>query len=296
MSLFQTLRYITGHPLCRDRPLAAIGRFIRWQMGSRLLPGEILFRWVNKSRFIVRSGEAGLTGNVYTGLHEFEDMAYLLHVLRPGDGFIDAGANVGAYTILAGAVLGARCYAFEPVPDTYKRLLENIRVNGLDCLVRCFNLGLSSQAGQLRFSGDQDTENHALLDGQHASLEIEVAVDTLDNVCTEFSPAIIKIDVEGFETAVLEGARTLLDHKDLHSVIMELNGSGTTYGYDESAILDLMAGYGFDTYAYNPFTRKLHPLNGKNASSGNTLFVRNLSYVEQRLHDAERIEVNGVSF
>lgn len=43
----------------------------------------------------------GATGNVYVGLHEFESMGFVLHVLRSSSAFIDVGANVGAYTVLA---------------------------------------------------------------------------------------------------------------------------------------------------------------------------------------------------
>ena len=61
----------------------------------------------------------GATGNIYTGLHEFEDMMFLLHLLRPGDIFVDAGANIGSYTVLASAVVGAKSISFEPVPPLF---------------------------------------------------------------------------------------------------------------------------------------------------------------------------------
>ena len=48
------------------------------------------------------AGMTGATGNVYCGLHEFEDMALVLHALRPRDLFVDVGANVGSYTVLGG--------------------------------------------------------------------------------------------------------------------------------------------------------------------------------------------------
>ena len=59
-------------------------------------------------------------------------MGFLLHVLRSEDLFVDVGANVGSYTILACSVVGARGISFEPVPSTYKRLVENMRLNHLD--------------------------------------------------------------------------------------------------------------------------------------------------------------------
>jgi len=132
MSLLNTIKFITDHPLNRKNRLTAIVRFLKWQAGSRLVPGAIVYDWINDTKFLVRTGETGLTGNIYTGLHEFQDMGFLLHFLRNDDLFIDVGANVGSYTILASSAIGARGIAFELIASTYKKLIENMRLNGLD--------------------------------------------------------------------------------------------------------------------------------------------------------------------
>src|ERR1700681_3691909 len=129
MSMLNVVKFLVSHPLNKYAKLSAIARIVKWQIGARLVPGDVVFEWINGSRFLVRKGETGLTGNIYAGLHEFPDMGYLLHVLREDDLFVDVGANVGSYTILACSVRRARGFAFEPVPTTYKRLFENIRLN-----------------------------------------------------------------------------------------------------------------------------------------------------------------------
>ena len=63
----------------------------------------------------------------------------------PADLFVDVGANVGSYTLLACSVRGARGICFEPVPLTYQRLLDNLRLNDMTERVRAFNLGLSDR-------------------------------------------------------------------------------------------------------------------------------------------------------
>jgi predicted RNA methylase len=70
----------------------------------------------------------GATQKIYCSLQEFEDMALLLHVLRPGDLFVDVGANVGSYTILAAGVCGANVISIEPVPSTFTHLADNIHL------------------------------------------------------------------------------------------------------------------------------------------------------------------------
>lgn len=166
MSLLNLLKFVTNHPLNRENKFKSIARFAKWQIGSRLVPGAVVYDWVNGSKFLVRTGETGLTGNIYTGLHEFPDMAFLLHFLRSTDLFVDVGANVGSYTILPCSAVGAKGIAFEPIPSTYKRLVENMHLNHLDALVTCVNKGVGAKQGGIPFTSDTDTTNHALAPGE----------------------------------------------------------------------------------------------------------------------------------
>lgn len=197
MSLLNLIKFITDHPLNREQKLSSIIRFAKWQVGSRLVPGAIVYDWVNGSKFLVRTGETGLTGNIYTGLHEFPDMGFLLHFLRADDLFVDIGANVGSYTILACSAVGARGVAFEPVPSTYERLVENMRLNHLDDKVKCINKGVGAQQGTIAFTSDSDTTNHALASGEQCNNKVTVEVTSLDTALGGADPLLIKIDVEG---------------------------------------------------------------------------------------------------
>jgi FkbM family methyltransferase len=203
MSLLSTIRFIIDHPLNRSRKLSSIIRFAKWQIGSRLVAETIVYEWVNGSKFFVRTGETGLTGNIYTGLHEFEDMSFLLHFLRSEDIFVDVGANVGSYTILACATVGARGIAFEPVPSTYSRLVENMRLNHLDDKVKCINKCVGDRQGTITFTSNSDTTNHALAPGESCDNKLTVDLTSLDTVLVGVNPSLIKIDVEGYETLVL---------------------------------------------------------------------------------------------
>lgn len=186
--------------------------------------------------------------------------------------------------------------AFEPIPDTYAHLAENLRLNHLDERVVALNQGVGATPGELRFTRNNDCMNHALAAGEPDADALQVPVTTLDTALRGRTPALIKIDVEGFETPVLEGAVETLANTSLRAVIMELNGSGARYGYDEAHILKLMLDRGFGTYAYDPFARTLTDLDGKSRESGNTLFLRDVAYVRERLRAAPAVRVNGREF
>jgi FkbM family methyltransferase len=293
MSLVSTIRFITNHPLNSGRKLQALMTFVRWQIASRLFPGQVVVEWINGTKMIVRPGDTGFTQNIYCGLHEFSDMAYVLHALTSDDLFVDVGANVGSYTMLACVARGARGYCFEPVPATYRRLVDNIRLNDVCQRVKSMNIGLSDKDGELLFTTDENCTNHVVVVGESAVATTRVQVYALDKILQDQSPSMIKIDVEGFETLVIRGAQSTLSKPSLHSIILELNGSGSRYGFDETEILTNLKYHGFSSYAYNPFVRTLIPLAGKNHQLGNTLFIRDETLVRQRLGATSRVHVGS---
>jgi FkbM family methyltransferase len=290
MSLISTLRFIVNHPLNTDRKANALLGFLKWQVGSRLVPGSVVMEWVAGARMIIQPGDTGMTQNVYCGLHDFEDMSYVLHVLTPQDLFVDVGANVGSYTVLACAARAARGLCFEPVPSTFRRLLDNLAINNLSSRVKSLNIGLSNQDGELRFTSDENCTNHVTVIEDDQASQVTVPTRRLDSILRDESPTMIKIDVEGYETPVLDGADAALSNSSLHSVLMELNGSGSRYGFDEEHILRRMTDYGFSTYQYHPFTRELSRL-PKKSSGNNTLFLRNENMIRERLASAPRFSV-----
>ena len=206
MILINIIKTIVTHPLNRKNKALAVLNFLRWQMVSRLVrEGEgVINNWVDGSKLIAYTGETGATGNIYLGLHEFPDMGFLLHTLRDKDFFIDIGANIGSYTVLASSAIGAKTVCFEPVPSTYKRLMDNIKINNIGNKVESFNLALGNSTGEMYFSSDQNCMNHIIAHNENNSNKITVNVSTLDKELKR-DPFLIKIDVEGYELPVLEG-------------------------------------------------------------------------------------------
>lgn len=135
--------------------------------------------------------------------------------------------------------------------------------------------------------------NHVIADDEITKNKIIVNVSTLDEELKD-PPFLMKIDVEGYETPALEGAENTLKNEELCAVIMEVNGSGNRYGYNESKILSMMSDYGFSTYSYKPFERELINLEGKNLTEGNTIFIRDMDRILERIKAAPKIEVHGV--
>lgn len=219
-------------------------------------------------------------------------MAFALHLLRPGEHFVDVGANVGSYTILAAGAAHARVTAVEPIPGTFAHLQRNVALNALGERVSCHGVGLSEKVGTLRFTSGLDTVNHVVADGENVPFT-EVPVLRLDDLVAQRggAPTLMKIDVEGHEMSVLRGGSQTLGDPHLLAVIMETNGSGARYGVSDDELRAEMLRYGFAPHGYDPFRRELLEVA---RSNGNTVFVRDRAAVEARVRSASTFKlVNG---
>ncbi|TWR30237.1 FkbM family methyltransferase [Mucilaginibacter pallidiroseus] len=285
--MLRTIKFILNHPFTKGHKLQAILGFVKWQITSRITKRPAVYQFTKNSKLWVWKGLTGATGNIYCGLHEFEDMAFLLHFLRPGDWFTDVGANIGSYTILASGEAGANSIAVEPVPATFSNLQHNINLNELAIKVKALNIGLGSKKDILRFTKGHDTGNHVANDNDTDI--IEVPIDTLDNIMTDNAPILIKIDVEGFETEVLNGAKKTLASAKLKAIIIELNGAGRRYGFEDAKIHTMLLDHGFKPMRYLPFKRRLET--GSLNTEHNTLYIRDLAFVEKRLITAKTVYI-----
>jgi FkbM family methyltransferase len=206
--------------------------------------------------------------------------------LRPDELFVDVGANVGSYTILACGAAGARGIAFEPIAATFSRLQENVRLNHLETRVTCVNKAVGAATGQVEFLAGLDTMNRALAPGETSEKAERVEVTSLDQYLDGREPCVLKIDVEGYEIAVLEGATDTLRSPKLRAVIIETIGGGDRYGFDDTWVSTIMSDAGFKAIEYDPLRRTLVRPQVGAARSGNTLFIRDTTAVQKRVQEA----------
>lgn len=290
MGLLKVLHFVTNHPLNKDQKFGAVLRFLKWQLKLRSGNTPILYNFTERAKLVIEKGMTGATGNLYCGLHEFNDMTFLLHFLRPGDTFADIGANVGSFTVLASAHVGASSFSFEPVPSTYRNLVRNIKANKIEEKTNPFNVALGSKQGSIQFTNTLDTMNHVAAEGDTET--IQVPVETLDRIMSgRKTPILLKIDVEGFETEVISGASATLSDPQLKAIIIELPGAGARYGYDENKLHEKLIDMGFRSYQYHPMKRVLTPVD--QFGTYNTLYLRDLPFIEDRIKTADKIHVFG---
>jgi len=145
--------------------------------------------------------------------------------VRPGQVFLDVGANIGLYTVLAAKRVGhdGMVYAVEPHLGNAFRLMQNVRANGIDAQVKVLSVALHDTNGFVDFNYNAEISGSSMsqLGSRHDSEEREfeavlceykcaVTVDSLIASGAMRAPQHVKIDVDGNELLVLKGMRALL--------------------------------------------------------------------------------------
>jgi FkbM family methyltransferase len=280
--LYNIYGIVSRHPVAGRQKVKAFGRFLKWQIGQRLMPYPMIYKFVDDVKLILAKGQTSATAQYYMGLSEFEEMSFVLHFLQKNDLFVDVGANVGCFTLLASGVKNAQSIAIEPLPKTFYHLHNNLIINDLYKNVEALNIGLGDKKGTLKFTQNVSQNNHVA--NENDTDTISVKVNTLDEILKDKHPILLKIDVEGFEKAVIDGALQTLKKESLQVIIIELVGLGARFGFDENDIHDIISRHGFLKYDYNPFNRKLTET--KNMGFHNTIYVKNINFTQERVNEA----------
>jgi FkbM family methyltransferase len=242
------------------------------------------------------------------GCTEPNELYALSRLLQPGMVCIDIGANEGLFSLLAASVVGATglVWAFEPSPREFNRLMQNLEVNGLTegtrssgsafAAVRPFQIALSHRAGSadLLVAEDEHAGHNTLgrFAHQTALLRTErVALQRLDDLVAEEQLSridLLKIDVEGAETAVLEGAHDVLCQRRPLILMEVLDAALRFQGSSRDELLQRVAAYDYRVHPFDPASG-LPSRDDSTPISDNVLLIpreANLDELYQRLSGA----------
>jgi FkbM family methyltransferase len=148
-------------------------------------------------------------------------------LVRPGMVVVDVGAHFGWYTLQAARLLAGqgKVYSFEPTPETFALLRENVQLNGFleSGVVQLRPVALWDQRGRARLTRDPRDSTHNTLFGAVDGTEvIEVETWTLDEALAEERRVdVVKIDAEGAEARILRGMRRTLEANPAIRIILE---------------------------------------------------------------------------
>jgi FkbM family methyltransferase len=269
---------------------SAVGTLVRlwaWQVWRRTVARLITIRCAEGSQLLAPSWSRVAAVIAGTGLTERDDAIFVLDLLRPEDLFVDVGANIGFFSVLA-AGRGARVKAYEPTPEASAMIERSVALNGRHELVTVHPIACGAQSGVTRFTTGLDIGNHIVQEGEPG---IEVAISTLDEQLDGEHPpmTMLKIDAEGHDLDVLRGALRAVER--LQPVILVEIWTGG------AGPLNLLEGLGYRPYSYAAASRSLSASAAGQRMGGNMLLVPDsgLEAVRSRVESADRPALRAAS-
>lgn len=258
-SVLSLFNEIVGHPANQGSQAKALIRTIYWQCFKRLTnrPWDISYH--GKLLRCYPDNHSSSRAIYFSALPDYWEMRFILDYLRPGDAFIDVGANAGLYTLLALAVVGDQgcVHAFEPNSAVASILRESLELNGA-ANVFVHEMGCSDRAGLAEFlNGGDDCTAHI---GAAAATGNPVRVDRLDDVLEEIPYAMIKLDIEGYEIFAIRGASKWTSHGNPPVMLVETAGYEKRYGINTTEVINELNSLHYCTAYYDPAARQLRPL------------------------------------
>lgn len=262
------LRYIWTHPSNRSRRLRRVIFACYFQSRGRFLRRPTVVRLGVRSRIRAYLHESATSWVVYAH-PPARDLLVWSKFLRPGDLFLDAGANAGVYTIWA-IEHGAQVIAFEPNRLAAERFRENMALNGYKA--ELIEAAVADQQGFMLMTQDLDVANHLAFEEVQDTAVARVPVVTLDAVLGRRLAAGIKLDVEGAELLALKGAVRALSENRIRLLQLEWNhASQTVTGEDRRSTAEFLLSYGYELLSHDG-DGNLSPL--REWSFGNDVFAR----------------------
>jgi FkbM family methyltransferase len=232
---------------------------------------------------------------IYKGFEE-EELAFVQDFLRPGMGFLDIGANVGLFSLYAAKILNgsAPCIAVEPASKTRKKLEENLALNSISH-VQILPWAFSDMQGELPLilaEDGFDAFNSFAPPSIGGQIGHEmVQTQTLDNWYIEnpdFAAAIrlVKMDVEGWEVKVLQGASDWLSQPQAPILMVEFTEiNARQAGHSCVELSENILKLGYTLFRYQAKTKSLVPEPaGKTYDYCNLLAIKNPKQVDQILN------------
>ena len=241
--------------LWRAVPVRGPGRFVVANLHRRAQRGAVIASGPHGVRLLVDPQNPPELSIYLWGTYEPEVVSALERVVVPGHTAIDVGANCGVLSVLMRRLAGpdGRLLAVDPSPAACRRVADQAQANDMRDL-RVIEAGLG--AARRRAAFRPGTVGIGMLpsaDAQFTSGEVlDVRVTTLDEVLSEapgLPPVgVVKIDTDGSEIDVLEGARDLL-RRDRPVLVFEVFGDGMRRrGREPGALADLLDEHGYDLF------------------------------------------------
>ena len=218
------------------------------------------------------------------GVYGELDTKIIREEIHEGDIVIDVGANIGYYTLIFAQLVGSsgKVFAFEPESKNFEILKKNIEINNYPNIVAEQKI-VSDKSGIVKlFIAEHGIVGHRINQEKSSQKFIEVESIILDNYIKKLNLDnkinFIKIDVEGSEPKVLEGAKEIMQKSNQLKIFTEFNREAVEeYGIEPKEMIDLFYRNGFKIYLPNYKENKINLTNVNELLTSKETLLENIN-------------------
>jgi FkbM family methyltransferase len=232
-----------------------------------LRDGTAILKDVHGTRFVLYPWDRRNLLDMVSRIYDATEFQVIPRLVKHGDVAFDVGAHAGIYSVLLSRLCGSsgRVHAFEPVHDTYWRLRETLALNRCDNVVPvekavCNRDGVVQMNLFEAHNSEWNSLGTPMMDGPNGtrvspSFHIEVGAVTLDQFCSSERIErihFLKVDVEGFELAVFQGADRLLREHRIDCICFEISKEPLRgAGVESRQVFKILADHGYLAYRFD---------------------------------------------
>jgi FkbM family methyltransferase len=204
------------------------------------IPGQPIDEYITKWMFI-------------HGYQKELEFAMTHSLIRNGDVILDIGANMGLWSMIPAAIHGSKIkiHAFEPVPELFHKLVENIKENKIESSYITYNIALSETDGELIFNRDNNNCGMGYISSvadtsfDQIKIQSKVLSDIRKNHRID-KVDFIKIDVEGAELQVLRGDKYLFMNDSAPLLTIEvIDENQKRFGHSANELIQQLIDWGY---------------------------------------------------
>lgn len=275
----------------RNHPVRAILRFVFWNISKFLKRDFQSSVWGYKFKFWINSHQSYWLYKNY--IMDYDEFIFIEKLSKKGDVILDIGANVGVYSIWFDKCINGegKIFAFEPDLNNFQKIQYNLKLNNNPPSIKLYDSAVSNSNGYIEFFSGLDEQSSISFATDQNLQSIKVKTVTLDDFCEQNSISEInylKIDVEGAEYLVLEGANAMLSSQSIRIIQLELNDHISNFNIKIEDVVNMMEKKGYKLYR---LLDKLYPIVLENydvlleESGNNYFFVADMNYIQNRLNN-----------
>lgn len=252
-----SIRYIFNNPINKNSKVKLLLKILWWKVNKAYFKLPVIVKLAPKIKCICYPNSSHYSTFVlYTTFPEYGEMMMVKKILKEDDVFLDVGANIGIYSLVAASkITKGKIYAFEPSPASLSRLYENILLNNLTSVISVSKKVVSDKVGFHHFTINNTPDyNHiSYLDEKSGTIKIPaVSLDYFINKKKLSRIKLIKIDVEGAELLVLKGLQKSLEDELVNILIVEIaDWASKRFDITPEQVFDYLRRYGFVLYYFD---------------------------------------------